>query len=384
MSTEMISSSSSRPNASMHNLFGGNYDRRRVLVTGHTGFKGSWLCRWLLKMGSEVAGVALPPPTQPNHFELLELSVDSHLIDIRETSRLRQVFDRFQPQIVFHMAAQPLVRYSYRNPGETMTTNIIGTQNVYDACLACEDVQAVVSVTSDKVYLNSESPNGYRESDPLGGSDPYSCSKACAEMLTHCYRQSFFERQTSGRQLLVATVRAGNVIGGGDWAQDRIVADVARAAAGGQATRIRNPRAVRPWQHVLEPLAGYLLVGSRLLEGRSDFATAFNFGPDPEGMVSVGELVQTMQKHWQDVSYEFDPEVDAPPETNVLTLDSGLARRRLGWEPVWNFEETVRRVALWYDRFYSQAEVTTDVDLTDYVAAALAQGVPWAPAPSRT
>ncbi len=265
-------------------LFGGAYAGRTALVTGHTGFKGSWLALWLEELGCRVVGYSLPPPTEPNHFGLLSLRCRSEAGDVRDRARLAAVVRECRPDVVFHLAAQPLVRRSYREPAETFEANALGTVSVLEACRATP-VKAVVSVTTDKVYENREWCWGYREADPLGGFDPYSCSKACAELIAACYRGSFFNPAEYGRshRTLVATARAGNVIGGGDWAEDRLVPDLARAAAAGRPLALRNPASVRPWQHVLEPLAGYLLLGQRLLEGDARCAEAWNFGPGEDG-----------------------------------------------------------------------------------------------------
>jgi len=286
--------------SAMRDLFGGIYDGRRVLVTGHTGFKGSWLALWLSQMGAEVAGYSLATGTEPAHWNLLGLSVRETIADIRDATALEEVVAGFRPEIVFHLAAQPLVRESYRIPAETYAVNVVGSMNVYEACRKAGSVRAVVSITTDKVYKNREWEWGYRENDPLGGFDPYSASKACAEIATESFRDSFWPVAAFGRahRTLMATARAGNVVGGGDWAADRLVPDLMRAAASKGAATIRNPDSTRPWQHVLEPLSGYLLLGRRLLEGRTEFAEGWNLGPSDDGVVKVRTVVERMEKAW--------------------------------------------------------------------------------------
>jgi CDP-glucose 4,6-dehydratase len=352
----------------MDRSFGGAYSGRTVLVTGHTGFKGSWLCLWLGQLGARVVGFSLPPPTEPSHFRLIDLDLESVLGDVRDRHAVEDIVARYQPAAVFHLAAQPLVRLSYREPVETLTANVLGTVNVYEACRSAGCVRALVSVTSDKVYENRESPTGYRETDPVGGSDPYSCSKGCAELITTCYRESYFPPRGYGlaHRTLLASARAGNVIGGGDWAEDRLIPDAVKAAARGEAVLLRNPRSVRPWQHVLEPLAGYLLLGQRLLEGRVDCAGAWNFGPDDHGNVEVEAVVARMRECWPELQYVNAPESNAPPETKLLKLDSSKARTRLGWKPVWTWAEAVERTALWYRQYQRTGTGSSLEDLSRY------------------
>ncbi|HBI44761.1 MAG TPA: CDP-glucose 4,6-dehydratase [Planctomycetales bacterium] len=356
-----------------------HYHGRTVLVTGHTGFKGSWLCLWLRELGARVVGFSLAPPTEPSHYRLLDLDVESFLGDVRDAAALRAVVERCQPSAVFHLAAQPLVRLSYREPVETLTTNVLGTVNVYEACRAADCVRAIVSITSDKAYQNRESATGYRETDPVGGSDPYSCSKGCAELITSCYRASYFPAHGYGsaHRTLLASARAGNVIGGGDWAEDRLIPDAVKAAARGEPVPLRNPRSVRPWQHVLEPLAGYLLLGARLLEGRPEFAEAWNFGPDAQGEVEVEAVVAKMQESWPALCYYAAPDASGPHETKTLKLDSGKARDRLGWRPVWDWVEAVERTALWYRRYHETGAVRSREDLAQYTQDALRRGCEW-------
>ena len=360
--------------------FGGRFEGRTVLVTGHTGFKGSWLCLWLHLMGAKVVGYSLPAPTSPNHFDLLDLEIQSHIDDVKNLQSLSRVFEQVQPEIVFHLAAQPLVRLSYQEPVETFTSNLDGTVNVLEAARRVSSIGAIVCVTSDKVYENQESETGYCESDPLGGADPYSASKACCELIVKSYRDSFFSNNSSGNQnsTLIATARAGHVFGGGDWAADRLVPDAVRAAAAGKSMELRNPGSVRPWQHVLEPLTGYLLLADRLLQGDRDLATAINFGPNPEGNVSVSALVDQMKLTWPEVTWSSPNLNSGPHETNILKLDSGFARRALGWTPVWNWQRAVERTTQWYRNYYESKHVDTVEDLGQFVRDAEALGMEWA------
>ena len=363
----------------MPRCFGDVYRGRTVLVTGHTGFKGSWLCLWLGQLGARVVGFSLPPPTEPSHFDLLTCKPESILGDIRDRDALDRAFANHQPEIVFHLAAQPLVRLSYRDPAGTLATNVLGTVNVYETCRTTSSVRAIVSITSDKAYQNRESPIGYKETDPLGGSDPYSCSKGCAELVTTCYRHSFFPQGQWGRthSTLLASVRAGNVIGGGDWAADRLVPDAIKAAARNEPVFLRNPASIRPWQHVLEPLAGYLLVGQRLLQGQTEDAEAWNFGPADEGNVEVQTVVQKMQQTWPRVRPLAAPQALGPCETKILKLDSTKACTRLGWRPVWTWAEAVARTTRWYRDYYEQQTVRSQEDLESYVQDALGQAQAW-------
>jgi CDP-glucose 4,6-dehydratase len=359
-------------------LFGGAYAGKTALVTGHTGFKGSWLALWLEELGCRVVGYSLPAPTEPNHIGLLGLRCRSVTGDVRDRRRLAAAVQEYRPDVVFHLAAQPLVRRSYREPAETFETNALGTVGVFEACRAAP-VRAVVCVTSDKVYENREWCWGYREADALGGYDPYSCSKACTELIASCYRNSFFHPAAYGgsHQTLVATARAGNVIGGGDWAEDRLVPDLARATAAGRPLVLRNPASVRPWQHVLEPLAGYLQLGRKLLEGDARCAEAWNFGPAEEGAVPTEALVRQFQAAWPRVRCDARPEAGAPHEAGLLKLDCSKARARLGWAPVWGWERTVAVTADWYRQYYEAGGARTRQDLAAYVADARRHDLPW-------
>lgn len=324
---------------------------RRVLVTGHTGFKGGWLALWLERMGARVSGISLPPPAEPNLFTLAQIGagVNSHFADIRDFNLLAPLLVQSKPEIIFHLAAQPLVRASYREPLETLATNVMGTAHVLEAARQCERLRVVQVITTDKVYENREWPWPYRENDPLGGHDPYSASKAAAELVVASYRQSFL----AARGVSVASVRAGNVIGGGDWAGDRLLPDCVRAFQAGQPVILRRPGAVRPWQHVLEPLHGYLLLAEQQWReaeggGGSRYSTAFNFGPDASGEATVGEVARLAAAAWGAGEVVEQPDPAAPHEAGLLTLDASLARARLGWRPRWPVAQAVQESVSWY------------------------------------
>lgn len=363
----------------MLKCFNNIYKGRKVLVTGHTGFKGSWLCLWLKQMGAEVVGYSLKLDTDPSHFELLKLDMVSVIADVRNYERLEAVFQQYKPEIVFHMAAQPLVRYSYQKPQETFETNVMGTVNVYEAAKKTSSVRAIVNITSDKCYDNKEWVWGYRESDAMGGYDPYSASKGCAELVTSAYQRSFFnisEYKKSHRTLL-ASVRAGNVIGGGDWALDRLVPDIVRAVVKKEVVPIRSPKATRPWQHVLEPLSGYLLVGQRLLEGRTEAAQAWNFGPGDEGALTVEEVTRLSQKSWDKVRYKVQQNKSNPHEAHYLKLDCSKAHIELDWTSLWSSHTAIANTIEWYRAFYSNKKITSLKDLSAYMKTAKDTGAVW-------
>ncbi|MEJ7745210.1 MAG: CDP-glucose 4,6-dehydratase [Luteimonas sp.] len=358
------------------NVFGDCYRGRRVLLTGHTGFKGSWLALWLATMGAEVTGVALAPDTVPNHWDLLALDIADHRLDIRDSERMQSVMAATRPEIVFHLAAQALVRRSYRDPLDTWSTNVMGTASVLEACRQTDSVRAAVVVTSDKCYENNEWEWGYRERDRLGGHDPYSASKAATELVAASYRSAYFHHATAPQ---LATARAGNVIGGGDWSQDRLVPDMVRAVAAGQPLEIRSPDATRPWQHVLESLSGYLALGQGLLAARPGLADSWNFGPDLDGNRSVAEVLVEMSAHWPGLDWRV---VDAPRphEATLLYLDSAKARAHLGWRPVWTVAEALAATAAWYRAHLADGRIESRQQLQAFVAAARAAGLPWATA----
>lgn len=355
-------------------LFGDIYRGRRVLVTGHTGFKGSWLCLWLKSLGADVAGYALPPETTPNHWDLLALEARDQRGDVREADAVRALCEAHRPELVFHLAAQALVRRSYRDPLETWSSNVMGTVNVLEACRHVSSVRAVVAITTDKVYRNEEWQRGYREEDRLGGHDPYSASKAACEFVIDSYRKAFFAGE--GRCLLAA-VRAGNVIGGGDWSEDRLIPDLARAMQRGEPLMIRSPRATRPWQHVLDCLSGYLLLGQRLLQGDRACADAWNFGPTAADNRCVQDVLEMMREHWPELRWQTG-EVATLHEAGLLYLDSSRAHTLLGWQPVWPLASALRHTAQWYREYAATAAVTSVTQLQAYQDDARALGAGWA------
>ncbi len=324
---------------------------KKVLVTGHTGFKGSWLSLWLQNMGAEVVGVSLDPPTSPSLYEQAEVAngMISLREDIRNLDKMKSIFMEYQPEIVFHLAAQPLVRYSYREPVETYATNVMGTLHILEAMRTSGSVRAAVMITADKCYENREWEWGYRENEPMGGHDPYSSSKGCAELLIASYQNSYFPSQEYAQhQTAIASVRAGNVIGGGDWAEDRLIPDIIRAFEKGEAVQIRNPNAIRPWQHVLEPLAGYVELAERLFEEGTDWAQGWNFGPQEEDAKPVGWIVKEMTKQWgEDATWNID-KGDHPHEANYLKLDCSKAHNRLQWWPKWDLRTALKMIVEWH------------------------------------
>jgi CDP-glucose 4,6-dehydratase len=342
---------------------------KRVFLTGHTGFKGSWLSLWLQRLGAIVAGYALPPGAGGSLHQLVGVGdhMESRHADIRDFNTLQQALEDFQPNIVFHLAAQPLVRRSYLDPLETYEVNVMGTAHVLEAIRSIESCQVVVVVTSDKCYENQNWPWGYRESDPLGGYDPYSSSKGCAELVTSAYRRSFYGPKT-GPAIGVATARAGNVIGGGDFAQDRLVPDTLAALRTHATLNIRYPDAIRPWQHVLEPLSGYLLLAERLWEDPQGYSQGWNFGPAASECRSVRWIVNTLNELLGNrLMWQTDP-APKPHEENILILDSTQARVKLGWSPRWTLEKTLRSIAQWHEAYESGEALreTTIAQIADY------------------
>ncbi len=374
-------------------MFADMYAGRRVFITGHTGFKGSWLSAWLLALGARAAGFSLGVPTTPSHFEALGLAarMDDLRGDIRDRAAVTAAMQGFAPEVVFHLAAQALVRRSYEDPAATIEANALGTMNVLEAVRACPSVRAVVVITSDKCYRNDEWVWGYRETDHLGGADPYSASKGCAEIIAHSYFQSFFAQGPA-----CATVRAGNVIGGGDWAADRIVPDCARAWSAHAPVSIRSPWATRPWQHVLEPLSGYLWLGARLLDNNAGLPAgvtapfdprgqAYNFGPAADVNNTVAEVVEALALHWPGFRGEMDAAGHAgKKECTLLKLCCDKSLAELSWKATLNFEETIRYTAEWYSRYYVGGATPagmwdyTQGQITAYAGAAAQRGLVWA------
>ena len=318
---------------------------KRVFLTGHTGFKGSWLALWLHSLGVIVKGYALSPPTDPSLFNEAKIDsiIDSQIGDIRDLELFKRSLTDFNPDILIHMAAQPLVRSSYANPVETYETNVMGTVNVLESARACKNLKAIINITTDKCYENDGRSQGYKESDPMGGYDPYSNSKGCAELVTSAYRRSFLQEQG----IKLASVRAGNVIGGGDWADDRLIPDILRSFEKNKPIVIRNPKATRPWQHVLEPLSGYLILAQKLYEDQKEYAEGWNFGPNEKDVKPVDSILNKMITKWPNSSWELDKNSN-PHEADFLKLDISKAESRLGWKPIWELSHTLEKIIAWH------------------------------------
>ncbi|MCX6238357.1 MAG: CDP-glucose 4,6-dehydratase [Bacteroidia bacterium] len=357
----------------MTNLFNGIYKQRKVLVTGNTGFKGSWLCLLLHKLGADVYGYALEPPTTPSLFNEAKIDelMTSFIGDIRDYKNLLKVIQQVQPEIVIHLAAQPLVRESYKNPVETYSINVMGTVHLLEACRHTKSVRAIVNVTTDKCYENREWHWGYRENEPMGGYDPYSNSKGCSELVTTSYRNSYFNpSKYTEHGVALASARAGNVIGGGDWANDRLIPDFIRAISNGKEVKIRSPYAIRPWQHVMEPLTGYLNLAAKLFSIGAQYAEGWNFGPDDRDAKNVGWITKLICNIWGDgASYSIDIHPQ-PHEANYLKLDCSKAKARLGWIPKWDIETTLKSIVDWNKSFLAGANMrtVTEKQIMDYFA----------------
>ena len=362
-------------------MFESTYKGRRVLVTGHTGFKGSWLCAWLLDLGATVAGFSTNIPTKPSHFEVLRLTdrIEHFEGDVRNKGSLQKSIDKFCPEIVFHLAAQSLVRKSYEDPALTFETNSTGTLNLLECLRNQPSIKAAVLITSDKCYENVEWLWGYRENDRLGGKDPYSASKACAELISRVYMESFFKKNGPN----IATARAGNVIGGGDWASDRIVPDCVRAWSEKKPIITRNPKATRPWQHVLEPLSGYLTLGQKLFSGNSICKNqSFNFGPQEKINQSVGDLITEMTQYWPGAESKVQQDIDSSKsESTLLKLNCEKSHQFLQWRAVLDFSETVRMTGEWYQAFYNEKQTsiieTTSKQIQEYTEKATRLNLTW-------
>jgi CDP-glucose 4,6-dehydratase len=365
-------------NKNINLMFKNIYQNKNVLITGHTGFKGSWLVAFLKKLGANVIGFALEPQTNPNHFSLLNPDIISEIGDIRDKNSVNQIIKKYQPEIVFHLAAQALVRKSYFNPIETLETNIIGTANIFEACKNQKSVKAIVNITSDKCYENRETEKPYIETDILGGFDIYSASKACSEIITNSYTNSFFniEKYKTEHNILIATMRAGNVIGGGDWADDRIIPDIMRSIEKGEELIIRNPMSTRPWQHVLEPLAAYLLIGQKLLEEKKEFAKAWNVADINNEVHSVKELVDIIKFKWNKFNFS-ESKTENLHEAKMLLLDSSALNKQTGWQNIWNFNETIQNTIDWYKEFYDNKTLLTKFQLNKYIDYAKKQNAVW-------
>lgn len=346
------------------------WKNKKVLITGHTGFKGSWLSLWLQMMEAKVVGYSLPPPTKPNLFEIARVAENmiSVIGDIRDLEALQSFIKSQRPEIIIHMAAQSLVRYGYENPIETYSTNVIGTVNVLEAVRKSKTVKVVLIVTSDKCYENKEWIWGYREGDPIGGNDPYSSSKGCAELVTSAYRSSYFSGEKKDHNVTIASVRAGNVIGGGDWAEGRLIPDIIKAVMEHRTVLIRNPQAIRPWQYVLDPLHGYLLLAERLWNYGHEYTGGWNFGPSDEDVKPVSWIINNIKQIWgDDVSWELDNK-EHPKESFLLKLDCSKARSKLGWKQKLSLEETLVQTVRWYRNYILNKDMRdyTEKEISNY------------------
>lgn len=356
----------------MKELFNGIYNNRKVLVTGHTGFKGSWLCLILNKLGADVYGYALEPPTKPSLYE--EAGIDelitSYIGDVRDYEQLSRVIEEVQPEIVIHMAAQPLVRESYKIPIETYSINVMGTVHLLDACRHTQNLKAIVNVTTDKCYENKEWHWGYRENEPMGGYDPYSNSKGCSELVTSAYRNSYFNPNDYERHgVAIATARAGNVIGGGDWADDRLIPDFIRAIIKGEKVKIRSPFAIRPWQHVLEPLTGYLTLAAKLYSEGARYNGGWNFGPNDSDAQNVEWITSTICQLWdENAAYELDTNPQ-PHEANYLKLDCSKAKSELDWTPKWDISTALKSIVDWNKAYLNGEDIrkVTESQIEQYI-----------------
>ena len=331
------------------------WNGKKVFLTGHTGFKGGWLSLWLASMGAKVTGYALAPNTTPSFFEVAKVAGDlgqSHIADIRDLEKLQKAMADAKPQIVIHMAAQPLVRYSYANPVETYATNVMGTVHVLESIRTLDCVRAAVIVTTDKCYENKEWAWGYRENEPMGGHDPYSNSKGCAELVTAAYRQSYFSPEKYAKhKVAIASARAGNVIGGGDWSEDRLIPDAIKAFEAKEPLVIRNPLATRPWQHVLEPLSGYLVLAQALYQGGAQFDGGWNFGPRDDDARTVQEVINLLIQNWGSLASWTQDQSEQPHEAHALKLDISKAHQYLHWTPRWCLEQAIEKIVQWQRGF---------------------------------
>jgi CDP-glucose 4,6-dehydratase len=355
---------------SMVNLFNGAYKNKTVLLTGNSGFKGSWLAYWLNKLGADVIGFSVDIPTEPSHIKCLGEPYTSFIYgDVCDINDLKNAFDKHKFDLVFHLAAQPLVRYSYKNPLQTFQTNVMGTANVLEVCRYYNAIKGIVVVTSDKCYENFENDRAYNETDRMGGYDPYSASKGCAELVNNSFRNSYFSKNDFGikHSFILASARAGNVIGGGDWSEDRLIPDIVKNASKKLSTEIRNPQATRPWQHVLEPLSGYLLLGQNILEGNITVSDGWNFGPANNEALPVIDVLNKAVKIWPAISFHTPVQHNSLHEAQSLRLDCTKANTQLNWKPVWNTDVAINKTIDWYRKFYETGNINTASDLQAYV-----------------
>ena len=351
----------------LHGTFGietilETYKNKKILITGHTGFKGSWLTLWLSMIGVKLYGISLKPKRFDDHFNFIKTDIESHYLDLRDYTKIKKIVKKINPDLIFHLAAQPLVRESYLSPLETWNINVMGTANILDAARCCEKLRGLVVVTSDKCYENIEIQRGYKESDPMGGHDPYSSSKGACELLVNSFRNSFF---ASSKQL-IASARAGNVIGGGDWSEDRLVPDIARAVKSNSNIVIRSPEATRPWQHVLDCLNGYLLLGESLLKRKKEFAQAWNFGPNKSGNLKVIDVIKIIAAEWEGVNYEIQKSVDLH-EANLLFLNNTKVKKYLNWKPVWGVKRSIVETIEWYKVFHEKHQIISEDQIKKFM-----------------
>jgi len=345
-------------------MFDNFFKSKRILITGHTGFKGSWLCEWLLSMEADLCGCALEPNTKPAIFDILKLKnrMQHHVLNICDLDAVNKLVENFQPEIIIHMAAQPLVRLSYEDPINTLNSNIMGTANILEAIRTNSGVKACVVVTSDKCYENQEWVWGYRENEPMGGHDTYSASKGAAELVTASYRNSFFHKENACK---IATARAGNVIGGGDWSADRIVVDFVRSMERGETLYLRNPNAVRPWQHVLEPLSGYLTIAKELFNANDQsYSSAWNFGPSEESVTTVQELANLLVASWGSGEVKVDSSSEQPHEAGLLKLDCSKSKFYLKWSGKWSVKKAVQKTVEWHQDFEKDQNKMQEITLS--------------------
>jgi len=362
----------------MKDLFENIYFGRKVLVTGNTGFKGSWLAAWLISLGANVKGVSLEPNTTPNHYSLLSLGIHTDFINISNYEKLKRSIKEFNPEIIFHLAAQPLVRLSYRETLTTYSSNVLGTVNLFECAKELNNLSAIINVTTDKCYENTEKIEGYSENDKLGGYDPYSASKACSEIITNSFRNSFFnvDSYKKNHSLLIASARAGNVIGGGDWSEDRLIPDIIKSSIINKSTIIRNPMAIRPWQHVLESITGYLILGQKLLQEKKEFSGAWNFGPQNNEFSTVNEITLKAKSIWPIISVVHEHN-NTLHETKTLTLNSSKSRDKLNWNSVWTIDQTIDKTIHWYREYHENNKVVTYRQLEEYIKSAKTLNYIW-------
>lgn len=362
----------------MKNIFNNIYKGKKILLTGHSGFKGSWMYFWLKELGADVLGYSLLPQYDPSHIKILYPDIEIKNQDILNINELSDTIQQFKPNLIFHFAAQSLVRQSYKEPVDTFNVNIIGTVNILEVAKRNDFIEGVVIITSDKCYENKDWIWGYRENDSMGGYDPYSASKGCAELVTSSYRNSFFNKNDYKlkHNTLIASVRAGNVIGGGDWAEDRLIPDLIRSVENNNSAIIRNQNATRPWQHVLEPLSGYLLIGQKLFDKNVSCADAWNFGPDSESDIKVKDVIPMSKNIWDKISYKIE-ENKTIHEANLLKLDCSKSNIKLGWKSVWEFKKTIENTIEWYKNFYEKNVISTKEHLDEYIENAIEKQIIW-------